>query len=113
MAAPLPNPLRVLAVSRDEQSHAPVRALLRHAQIDLVSTPDDALAMVRARAHDIVLVDREIQPPTADGLKLAEDMVVATPTTPVPLFPRAAMVPATWVPWPWSSIGSLSWLPKS
>ena len=28
-----------------------------------------------------------------------------TPTTPKPLLPTAPMVPATWVPWEWSSIG--------
>ena len=36
----------------------------------------------------------------------------ATPTTPVPLS-SAAMLPATWVPWPLSSKGSLSLLTKS
>ena len=29
-----------------------------------------------------------------------------TPTTPTPLLPTAPMIPATWVPWEWSSIGS-------
>jgi diguanylate cyclase (GGDEF)-like protein/PAS domain S-box-containing protein len=90
VAAPLPNPLRVLAVSADEQSHAPVRALLRHAQIDLVTSPDEALAKLQTDTHDIVLVDREIQPPSVDGLRLAEELVVADPTTPVIVLSHAA-----------------------
>ena len=32
----------------------------------------------------------------------------ATPATPTPLFPTAPMVPAQWVPWLLSSIGSAS-----
>ena len=31
----------------------------------------------------------------------------STPATPVELSPKAAEIPATWVPWPWSSIGSV------
>ncbi len=30
------------------------------------------------------------------------------PVTPIPLLPTAPMVPAVWVPWPLSSMGSLS-----
>ena len=37
----------------------------------------------------------------------------AIPVTPTPLFPVAPMVPATWVPWPLSSIGLASLLLKS
>ena len=40
-------------------------------------------------------------------------VVHATPATPMPLFPTAPIVPATWVPWPLSSIGSPSLLAKS
>ena len=36
-----------------------------------------------------------------------------TPVTPMPLLPAAAIVPATCVPWPLSSVGLLSWLTKS
>ncbi len=36
-----------------------------------------------------------------------------TPATPSALLPTAPMVPAQWVPWKWSSIGSLSSLQKS
>src|SRR5919198_6501725 len=36
-----------------------------------------------------------------------------TPATPTPLLPAAPIVPATCVPWPWSSIGLLSPLTKS
>jgi len=34
----------------------------------------------------------------------------ATPQIPIPLFPSAAAIPATWVPWELSSLGSLSLL---
>ena len=37
----------------------------------------------------------------------------ATPRMPMPLAPRAAAVPETWVPWPASSKGSASLLKKS
>ena len=36
-----------------------------------------------------------------------------TPVTPTPLLPAAAIVPATCVPWPLSSVGLLSWFTKS
>ena len=83
MAAPLPNPLRVLAVSASDQAHAPVRALLRSARIDLVTMPEQALKLALTHAHDIVLVDREIEQPGLDGLLLAEELVRQTPQTPV------------------------------
>src|SRR4051794_33405271 len=83
MAVSLPDPLRVLAVSASEQSHAPVRALLKRARIELVTTPEQALRALATRAHDVVLVDRVIQPPSLDGLTLAEEMVRAVPQTPV------------------------------
>src|SRR4051812_27351404 len=83
MAAPLPNPLRVLAVSASEQSHAPVRALLRHAQIDLVTTAEDAINALDVHGYDIALVDREIGQPNVDGLRVAQEMVRTTPRTPV------------------------------
>ena len=64
MAAPLPNPLRVLAVSADDARHAPVRALLRAARD---RARDDARAGAGRASdsarHDVVLVDREIDPP--------------------------------------------------
>ena len=75
MAAPL-DPLRVLAVSADDARHAPVRALLRSRQIEHV---DDARAGARRRVtsdrHDIVLVDREIEPPGTDGLRSRGELV--------------------------------------
>src|SRR4051812_40043640 len=83
MAAPLPNPLRVLAVSASEQTHAPVRALLKHAQIDLVTTAEDAINALGVHAYDIALVDRQIEPPSVDGLHVAEEMVRAAAQTPV------------------------------
>ncbi|MNY00133.1 hypothetical protein D3C86_1326160 [compost metagenome] len=57
----------------------------------------------------------EVEPePSEPSTLMARILVLgATPTTPLPLLARAAMVPATWVPWPWSSMGSLSLLPKS
>src|SRR3954470_2028973 len=82
-AAPLPSPLRVLAVSADDARHAPVRALLRTAEIELVTTPEEALTALEARRHDVVLVDREIEPPGTDGLQLAEELVRRTPQVPV------------------------------
>jgi diguanylate cyclase (GGDEF)-like protein/PAS domain S-box-containing protein len=76
--------MRVLAVSADDARHAPVRALLRTAaQVEHVSTPDLALAAVKERRHDVVLVDREIDPPGTDGLVLAQLLVQAEPRTPV------------------------------
>src|SRR4051794_29802454 len=83
MAVPLPCPLRVLAVSADDARHAPVRALLRHAEIEHVTTPEQARQAITTQRHDIVLVDREIEPPAIDGLTLAEELVKANPQTPV------------------------------
>ena len=40
-------------------------------------------------------------------------VVHATPLVPMPLFPTAPIVPATWVPWPLSSVGFPSLLTKS
>ena len=37
----------------------------------------------------------------------------ATPVTPTPLFPVAPTIPATCVPWPFSSVGSVSLALKS
>ena len=58
MALPLPYPLRVLAVSADDARHAPVRALLRAENLELVTSPDAARAAIGANAYDVVLVDR-------------------------------------------------------
>jgi DNA-binding NtrC family response regulator len=82
--------LRVLAVSADDARHAPVRALLRGSQIEHVRTPDDALAALTTRCHDIVLVDREIDPPGTDGLPLAAKLVRAVPQVPVIVLSHAA-----------------------
>src|SRR4051812_47263803 len=90
MAAALPNPLRVLAVSADEPSHAPVRALLKTARIELVTTAEQALERASTRAHDIALVDRRIEPPSVDGLTLAEEMVRTFPHLPVIVLAHAA-----------------------
>src|SRR3954470_18626715 len=82
MSHPLPDPLRVLAVSADDARHAPVRALLRAAEIEHVTTLEQALAALATRRHDIALVDREIAP-GIDGLRIAEEMVRQTPQIPV------------------------------
>lgn len=74
-AQPLPDPLRVLAVSADEVRHAPVRALLKGSLIEHATTPEQAHEAAERRRHDIVLVDREIDPPGTDGLRLAEQLV--------------------------------------
>jgi diguanylate cyclase (GGDEF)-like protein/PAS domain S-box-containing protein len=73
--APLPDPLRVLAVSADTARHAPIRALLKGANIEHVTTAEQALATLNAQDHDVALVDREIDPPGTDGLALAEELV--------------------------------------
>jgi len=72
---PLPDPLRVLAVSGDDARHAPVRALLKGAELDHVTTPDEALQQAGEHRHDVILVDREIGPPGTDGLHLATQLV--------------------------------------
>ena len=79
---PLPDPLRVLAVSADEARHAPVRVLLRGAHVQLASA-HTALAALQEHAPDVVLVDRELDPPGTDGLTLAEELVRRAPHTPV------------------------------
>ena len=51
----------------------PVRALLRtEREIEHVTTPDAGDAAAIDRVFDIVLVDREIEPPGTDGLTLAQ-----------------------------------------
>ena len=60
-AHPLPTPLKVLAVSADVARHAPVRALLKTAEIEHVTSLEQALEAVND--HHVVLVDREIEPP--------------------------------------------------
>ncbi|MBE2317493.1 EAL domain-containing protein [Solirubrobacter sp. CPCC 204708] len=67
--------MRVLAVAADDAHHAPICALLKHAQIDHVHTADEAHTAVAANAYDVILVDREIAPPGADGLTLATELV--------------------------------------
>src|SRR3954451_8324674 len=89
-AVPLPSPLRVLAVSADDARHAPVRALLKTAEIELVTTPEEAFSALATHAHDVVLVDREIEPPGTDGLQLAEELVRRTPQVPVIVLSHAA-----------------------
>src|SRR4051794_37000226 len=73
MAITLPEPLRVLALSADEARHAPVRALLKGAEVTLVTTLREAQEL--APAYHVVLVDRELNPPGTDGLPLAEALV--------------------------------------
>ena len=80
-AHPLPNPLKVLAVSADVARHAPVRALLKTADIEHVTTLEQALEHLDD--HHVVLVDREIEPPGSDGLLLAEELVRRSPHVPV------------------------------
>src|SRR4051794_35849210 len=80
---PLPQPLRVLAVSADAARHAPVRAMLKGSTVEHVTTPARALEAAQRQRHDIVLVDREMEPPGTDGLVLATQLAHATPTIPV------------------------------
>jgi diguanylate cyclase (GGDEF)-like protein/PAS domain S-box-containing protein len=82
--------VRVLAVSADAARHAPVRALLRAEDVTLVTTAETARDAVAQQAYDIVLVDREITPPGADGLELAQTLVQAAPRTPVIVLSREA-----------------------
>jgi diguanylate cyclase (GGDEF)-like protein/PAS domain S-box-containing protein len=86
----LPNPLRVLAVSPDSARHAPIRALLKGAQVDHVTTPATALAALRTRTHHVVLVDRELAPRGTDGLALAAELVQEVPEIPVIVLGHAA-----------------------
>src|SRR5690242_24001 len=87
MTQPLPEPLRVLAVSADEARHAPVRALLKAfpgpVETHHAATADKALQALRSDEPHVVLVDRELDPPGTDGLPLAEQLVSAGPGTPV------------------------------
>ncbi|WP_051323861.1 putative bifunctional diguanylate cyclase/phosphodiesterase [Candidatus Solirubrobacter pratensis] len=92
-AGPLPDPLRVLAVSADAAHHAPVRAMLKQiaattAQVTLATTPQRALDELDAA--DIVLVDRELGPPFPDGLLTAEQLARTAHGTPVILLSHAA-----------------------
>src|SRR4051812_24522395 len=75
--------LRVLAVSADEARHAPVRALVKGADVCLVTSGHAAPAALQEHAPDVVLVDRELDPPGTDGLSLAEELVLRAPHTPV------------------------------
>jgi diguanylate cyclase (GGDEF)-like protein/PAS domain S-box-containing protein len=75
--------VRVLAVSADDARHAPVRALLRAEEVEHVTTPELALQSAQASAFDVILVDREIDPPGTDGLDLATELVEHVPNTPV------------------------------
>ncbi|HEY6886424.1 MAG TPA: EAL domain-containing protein [Solirubrobacter sp.] len=75
--------MHVLAVSADDARHAPVRALLRAEQLEHVSTPEQALKAITELPYDVVLVDREIDPPGTDGLQLAQLLVQAAPHIPV------------------------------
>jgi diguanylate cyclase (GGDEF)-like protein/PAS domain S-box-containing protein len=88
MGAPLPSPLRVLAVSGDRARHAPVRALLKGfpgpaVEVRLVTSPASALIALQEHDPHIVLVDRAIDPPGTDGLRLAEELVRRAPHVPV------------------------------
>ena len=90
---PLPDPLRVLAVSADDAHHAPVRAMLKQitatrVQVTLATTPCQALDALGA--NDLVLVDRELAPPTPDGVTTAEQLVAAAPHIPVILLSHDA-----------------------
>jgi diguanylate cyclase (GGDEF)-like protein/PAS domain S-box-containing protein len=75
--------MRILAVSADDARHAPVRALLRAEHLEHVTTPDAAHQALETCTYDVVLVDREIDPPGTDGLTLAQALVKAAPQTPV------------------------------
>jgi diguanylate cyclase (GGDEF)-like protein/PAS domain S-box-containing protein len=90
---PLPDPLRVLAVSADAARHAPVRATLKQIagatiHTHLATSPSEALAALDEA--DVVLVDRELDPPTPDGLETAEQLVARAPHTPVILLSHDA-----------------------
>ncbi len=90
---PLPDPLRVLAVSADAAHHAPVRAMLKQitttrVNVTLATTPCEALEALGA--YDIALVDRELAPPTPDGLTTAEQLVAGAPHIPVILLSHDA-----------------------
>jgi diguanylate cyclase (GGDEF)-like protein/PAS domain S-box-containing protein len=90
---PLPDPLRVLAVSADTARHAPVKAMLKQitatrVEVTLATTPCQALDAL-ADNH-LVFVDRELAQPTPDGMAAAEQLVVNAPHIPVILLSHAA-----------------------
>ena len=90
---PLPDPLRVLAVSADAAHHAPVKAMLKQiastrVAVTLATTPCDALDALAG--NHIVLVDRELAQPTPDGMAAAEQLVVTAPQIPVILLSHDA-----------------------
>lgn len=67
--------MHVLAVAADDAHHAPIRALLKHAQIDHVMTADEARNAITSHSYDVILVDREIAPYGVDGLELAIELI--------------------------------------
>src|SRR5690242_2035382 len=67
--------MHVLAVAADDAHHAPIRALLKHARIDHVTTADEAHNAAASHTYDVILVDREIAPHGVDGLDLATELV--------------------------------------
>ncbi|HWK28073.1 MAG TPA: EAL domain-containing protein [Solirubrobacter sp.] len=73
--------MKVLAVSADTARHAPVRALLKADEVEHVTALEHALE--RAPVHDVVLVDRHLDPPGTDGLETAERLARAVPDVPV------------------------------
>jgi diguanylate cyclase (GGDEF)-like protein/PAS domain S-box-containing protein len=90
---PLPDPLRVLAVSADAARHAPVKAMLKQitstrVKVTLATTPCEALDAL-ADNH-VVLVDRELAQPTPDGMAAAEQLVATAPQIPVILLSHDA-----------------------
>lgn len=90
---PLPDPLRVLAVSADAAHHAPVKAMLKQitatrVKVTLATTPCEALDALST--SDVVLVDRELAQPTPDGMAAAEQLVATAPHIPVILLSHAA-----------------------
>jgi diguanylate cyclase (GGDEF)-like protein/PAS domain S-box-containing protein len=83
---PLPDPLRVLAVSADAARHAPVRAMLKQitaTRVNVTLATSPCAALDALQDNDIVLVDRELAPPTPDGIAAAEQLVVNAPHIPV------------------------------
>jgi diguanylate cyclase (GGDEF)-like protein/PAS domain S-box-containing protein len=87
MTQPLPEPLKVLAVSADEARHAPVRALLKAfpgpVEATHAGSAPEAIQALQAGEPDVILVDRELDPPGTDGLPLAQELVTRAPRTPV------------------------------
>jgi len=90
---PLPDPLRVLAVSADAAHHAPVKAMLKQiaatrVKVTLATTPCEALDALSG--NHVVLVDRELAQPTPDGMAAAEQLVLTAPHIPVILLSHSA-----------------------